>query len=691
MFTRNSALALLMAALLMVALVACAASESRAPAEQVPETAAERSAAAEQDSMPEAAGERPASQEPASPMDSVEPAAAPSPQTGYSEPMPQPDSMPGAASHSPSGPTPAPQAAMPQAASGEPEEPVEVAKEVVVEAPAEAYAQQAEPADANAYRSNATGRLGPAGPAGAAGPTSPEGSDGTVTFSITGSSGGPPSPTVSAPSTGGNAQPQPGATTFQDNPRRPTVSTYEDAVSTFSLDTDRTSYRLALNWAWQGYDVEPDSVRAEEWINSFNYGYARPSDASQFAIYTDVFRHPLDNGKHIARVAFQAPDVRDDGSPLNVTLVLDASGSMAEGNRVEIARAAADAIRRSLRPQDRIAVVHFSEEVLRGLTVAHASPGDRKVSNSIDRLRPGGATNVQAGLNLGVELADEARRSRPEAVNYIILMSDGVANVDATNPFAILETAADRSDRNPLRLITIGVGIENYNDYLLEQLAQHGNGWYRYLDNVDQARQTFSQENWLNLALPFADQTRAQVTWDPNLVSAWRIVGYENRVTSDESFTQNRKEFAEIPSGAATTVFYELELTGRLESRTASTARLGDVELRWVEPRTGVSREQYGAVSGRWRQNFDAVGDPLLRLGTLVALSADRYSGLPLTAYAGYAQVNWELQELLHRLYNLQGELGHLAAYGDFMLLLETMTRYIPPTPQPSGDSGYSP
>ena len=676
MFIKNPVPIFLVGMLLALALVACGASQSEAPAQAVPETVAERSASVEQGSTTDTTGARAASQEPAGPMGSSEPAAAPSPQTGYPESMAQPELMDSAKGYSAPVPTAVPQAAMSRAASVEPEAPVAVEKEVVVEA---------EPADTIAYRANSTG---PAGLASSSGPDG--GSDGTVTFSITESAGGPPSPT-SAPSTASSRQAQPGATTFQDNQRRPTVSTYEDAVSTFSLDTDRTSYRLALNWARQGYDIEPDSVRAEEWINSFNYGYARPSNDTEFAIYSDLFRHPVDGNKHIARVAFQAPDVQDNSLPLNVTLVLDASGSMAEGNRVEIARAAASAIRQSLRPRDSIAVVHFSEDVLRDMTVKHSNPDEREVQRSIDRLQPGGATNVQAGLNLGVQLADEARWRRPDSINYVILMSDGVANVDATNPFAILETAGDYDDSNPLRLVTIGVGIENYNDYLLEQLAQHGNGWYRYLDNAPQARDTFSRENWLNLALPFADQTRAQVTWDPSRVSTWRIVGYENRVTSHESFTQNRKEFAEIPSGAATTVFYELELTGQLDSRQASTVKLGDVELRWVEPRTGVSREQYGSITGHWRQDFDVLADPLLKLGTLVALSADRYSGMPSPTYTGYANVNWELHELLRQLGALQKNLGHLAAYGDFALLLETMVRYIPPAPQPSGDSGYSP
>ena len=134
----------------------------------------------------------------------------------------------------------------------------------------------------------------------------------------------------------------PSATTFQDYLRERFVSTAADAVSTFSLDTDRTSYYLALNWARAGYEVDPDSVRAEEWINSFDYQYERPLRNDSFAITSDVFRHPLDSGMHMARIAFQAPEANYDATPVNVTLVLDASGSMDTGNRVAIAREAAE-------------------------------------------------------------------------------------------------------------------------------------------------------------------------------------------------------------------------------------------------------------------------------------------------------------------------------------------------------------
>ena len=478
----------------------------------------------------------------------------------------------------------------------------------------------------------------------------------------------------------------PGATTFQNYGRTPYVKTSADAVSTFSLDTDRTSYFLALAWAQSGYAVEPDSVRAEEWVNAFSYDYDPPRDDRSFAITSDVVEHPLGGGRHLVRLAFQAPHVRDD-VPLNVTLVLDASGSMSSGNRVAIAREAAEAIRSSLGSDDRIAVVHFTTDVIGQYTVEHSRPGDEDVAWSIDRLEPHGSTNVQAGLDLGVRLADEARRERPDAYNYVILMSDGVANVDATNPFAILDSSPDTDHRNPLRLITVGVGIENYNDYLLEQLAQHGNGWYRYLDTTAQARETFSRENWLALSTPFADQARAQVTWDPALVSSWRIVGYENRVTPDHTFEQNRREFAELPSGAATTAFYEVVLQD--ETR-RGLATLGEVEVRWVDPRSGDTYQQAALLEGRTDAPFDA-GDRHLRFGAIVALASDRYSALSVQlegAKIDIAGLGADMTALRAELDSLYERMSTLQSYQDFSFLLERMTARVEELG--GGSSGYS-
>ncbi|MCY4617728.1 MAG: von Willebrand factor type A domain-containing protein [Chloroflexi bacterium] len=410
----------------------------------------------------------------------------------------------------------------------------------------------------------------------------------------------------------------PGSTNFEDYATTGWRETVDDDTSTFSLDVDRTSYFLALNWVEAGYAIEPASVRTEEWINAFDYNYELPGSGDSFAVTTDIAEHPLHDDLHLVRIATQAPEFVDN-TPLNVTLVLDASGSMNEGNRVGIAKAAAESIRRGLSRDDRLAVVLFSDSIVD--YAEHHRPDDRDVIQVIDNLYPRGSTNVQAGLNMAVEFADDVRRDRPNAYNYVILMSDGVANVDATDPFAILSTAEDRDDSNPLRLITVGVGIQNYNDVLLEQLAQHGNGWYRYLQDVGHARSTFSRENWLALSIPFADQTRAQVRWADDSVLAWRLVGYENRVTADRNFEQDRKEFAEIPMGSATTVFFEVELTS--DAMREGIIDLGEVELRWLVPLSDDSRSQQVQIVSDVSEFGD---DAMLDLGSIVALAADRYS-----------------------------------------------------------------
>ncbi|MXX17989.1 MAG: DUF3520 domain-containing protein [Dehalococcoidia bacterium] len=484
---------------------------------------------------------------------------------------------------------------------------------------------------------------------------------------------------------------QPEDTTFRDYSRLPFIATAVDPVSTFSLDVDRTSYLLALTWTKNHYNVEPDSVRAEEWVNAFDYDYPLPNDSGAYGITTAASGHPLEANLHLVRIAFQAPQLPDD-TPLNVTLVLDASGSMASGNRVAIAREAAETIRQSLSARDRIAVVHFTTRVIDAYTVEHTTPDDEDIVSSIARLNPHETTNVQAGLNLGVRLADAARRERPDAFNYIILMSDGVANVDVTDPFGILGSSPETDSLNPLRLITIGVGLGNYNDYLLEQLAQHGNGWYRYLNDTEQARETFSRENWLALSTPFADQTRAQVTWDPGVVKAWRILGYENRVTPDHTFEEAHKEFAEIYSTAATTVFYEVELHGDDGAMKGGDApvTLGSVEVRWVDPSSGEGRSQRADIAGRVDSRFDSGDDSLFRLGAIVALAADRYSALSAeheNAEPDAASIHGDLSTLREELRLLRLELSGTEAYRDFRFLLGELTDFAAERAGSSDDS----
>ena len=463
----------------------------------------------------------------------------------------------------------------------------------------------------------------------------------------------------------------PGEANFRDYEESVWAITSEDDTATFSLDSDRSSWSVAVNYVNSGYFIEPASVRAEEWINAHDYQYELPDDPTEFGVTVDLIPHPLrKEDLHLLRIGLQAP-VIERTHPVNVMFVADASGSMAEGNRIDIARASLQALWATLHPDlDRVGMIQFSVDPIPSSLVPHTRPDSEFLQASIDRLLPYYGTNVQAAINLGVQLANDARQAWPESDNYVVLISDGVANVDATDPFAILRSAGEDDETNPIRLITIGVGIGHYNDVLLEQLAQYGNGWYYYIDSAEQAWETFTPENWLRLSTPFADQTRAQVRWNSDTVAAWRVIGYENRRTSDESFSEDRKEFAELPSGTAVTIFVELELTAEAKSQSSDEIELGEVEVRWLTPRSQESNRQEHGLAVK----ETGAPDPLVQLGAIVALAADRYGSLEYVGDPAAIDVNAELR-VLHEMLQIEvlGKIDDVETADDLASVMESL------------------
>ena len=473
------------------------------------------------------------------------------------------------------------------------------------------------------------------------------------------------------PSQGTDPAVAPSETNFKDYEESVWALTAEDDTGTFALDSDRASWSVAINYVRNDYAVEPSSVRPEEWVNAHDYQYPSPNADNEFGVTLDLIKHPLKPDElHLLRIGLQAPLIERTRA-VNVIFVVDASGSMAEGNRLDIARAVLQALWASLVPElDRVGQLQFSVDPIPSSFVPHTRPDSEFLQASIDRLLPYYGTNVQAGINLGVQLANDARQAWPDSDNYVVLISDGVANVDATDPFAILESAGEADQNNPIRLITIGVGIGHYNDVLLEQLAQYGNGWYYYMDSPEQAWETFTPENWLRMSTPFADQSRAQLRWNPETVESWRVIGYENRRTSDESFSEDRKEFAELPSGTAVTIFVELELTEEAKSRASEQIELGDVEVRWLTPRSDESNRQ----EVRLAVSTVSAPDPLLQLGAIVALAADRYGSLKYVGDPESAAVNAELQTLSDLLHSqVAGGVEQGETVDDLIWILESL------------------
>jgi Ca-activated chloride channel family protein len=309
---------------------------------------------------------------------------------------------------------------------------------------------------------------------------------------------------------------------------------------------------------------------------------------------------------------------------------------------------------------DKVAIVAYNTEaevVLEPTSVADA----RDIVDAILDLSAGGSTNAEAGLRLGYELADESFDR--DAVNRVILLSDGVANVGNTGPEAILETIGEQSRRG-IDLVTIGVGIATYNDVLLEQLADQGNGWYAYVDTAEEAERLFQDQLTTSLETVARD-VKVQVEFDPDYVREYRLIGFENRDIADEDFRDDRVDAGDINAGHSVTALYEVALEREAYRTDASFA---SVRVRWAEAETGRTEEIEGDVT--------------------TALLADRFAEASgdfqlVSSVAAYAEVlresRWvrglELEDLLDEVEELPWPEIDDDAAAEFMDLLEDAVR----------------
>jgi Ca-activated chloride channel homolog len=271
-----------------------------------------------------------------------------------------------------------------------------------------------------------------------------------------------------------------------------------------------------------------------------------------------------------------------------------------------------------LRPHDRIAIVEFGSDAR---VVLDSTPAqDRNaILAAIDELQPGGSTNAVAGLTLGYRLAADALREG--GINRVILASDGVANVGTTDPAQIV--AQVRPDASlGIQLVTVGFGMGNYNDTLMEQLADKGDGFYAYVNSLDDARALFEQQLTSTLDTVALD-ARAQVEFDPGVVASYRLIGYENRALPDQQFRDDRVDAGAIGAGHASTALYALRLTEEGEA----SGRIGTVRVRWTDPDTRKAEEL--AREPRMEDLATSFRDtePTFQLDAIVAAAAERFRG----------------------------------------------------------------
>ena len=421
----------------------------------------------------------------------------------------------------------------------------------------------------------------------------------------------------------------PAGVTFQDPGTNPWVDPARDDKSTFALDVDTASYTIAQTYVHDGNQPDPASVRVEEWVNAFGQEYPAP-ETDAFAIVADGGPTPFTAADEVLlRIGLQARTVANrDREQASLTFVIDTSGSMEQGDRLEMVKDAMRILIRGLDKNDRVAIVSFGSDaqVILGPTPADQ---DGTILDAIDRLHPGGSTNLEAGLRLGYELA---RRTLTEnGIDRIVLASDGVANVGLTDSASILD-AVHRDAAAGIELVSVGVGMGNYNDTLLEQLADHGDGFYAYINTRDEARKLFST-NLTSTLQTVALDAKAQVAFDRETVAAYRLVGYENRAIPDRSFSSDSVAAGAIGAGHAVTALYALRLAPGAGPR----GHLARVTVRWTNPDTGRTQDLGRDIATSDLAGSFSATDPHFRLDAIVAQTAEVLRG---SEFAGRTSIS---------------------------------------------------
>jgi Ca-activated chloride channel family protein len=420
--------------------------------------------------------------------------------------------------------------------------------------------------------------------------------------------------------TGGNALPNDepyDAMFFQHYGVNPFIPADEDALSTFAVDVDNASYTVMRRYVELGNLPPKDAVRLEEFVNFFRQGYPR-FETPDFRILVDGAPSPFGAGYHLMRVGIRGRMIDErDRKPATLVFVVDVSGSMAREDRLELVKRALGLLVDRLRPGDEVGIVVYGSEgrVLlhpvrigeddfaedpdwrddrersdRGrdderwngegedgdvrfrpanLRPPRRSDARERILASIESLHPEGSTNAEEGIRLGYEMARS--QYRPGAINRILLCSDGVANVGRTGPESILKQIRDEADRG-IMLTTVGFGMGNYNDVLMEQLADRGDGSYYYVDDLDEARRVFV-ENLTGTLQTIARDAKVQVEFDPKRVLRYRLLGFENRDVADRDFRNDKVDAGEIGAGHEVTALYEVKLAEGVESGTLATVR----------------------------------------------------------------------------------------------------------------------
>ncbi|HVL68113.1 MAG TPA: VWA domain-containing protein, partial [Vicinamibacterales bacterium] len=335
-------------------------------------------------------------------------------------------------------------------------------------------------------------------------------------------------------------------------------------LSTFSLDVDTASYANVRRFLNEGRLPPVDAVRIEEMINYFKYDYPAPRGDAPIGVTTEFAATPWNPKTRLALIGVRAAPLRQNGVPArNLTFLLDVSGSMSPPNRLPLVKTAMLMLVDTLRPQDTVSIVVYAGN---SGVVLKPTSGDRKaeIRQAIERLQAGGSTNGGAGITLAYELA--AANFVKDGVNRVILATDGDFNVGVTSQSELTRLIEQKRETG-IFLSVLGVGDHNLQDATMEMLANKGNGNYGYLDSIQEARRVLIAEAGATL-VTVAKDVKLQVEFNPRFVSAYRLIGYENRLLRREDFNNDRIDAGEVGAGHVVTALYEIVPAGEREPGT---------------------------------------------------------------------------------------------------------------------------
>ena len=340
----------------------------------------------------------------------------------------------------------------------------------------------------------------------------------------------------------------------------PVHAVAEQPVSTFSIDVDTGSYANIRRFLTQTGRLPPaDAVRIEEVINYFDYGYAKPTDGKPFAVHTETVDSPFRSGAKLIRIGIQAKEVSQAAlPPANLVFLVDVSGSMYSRDKLPMVKYTLCTLAHQTRAQDRITLVTYADG---NKVVLPPTPGNQrqKILAALDSLKAGGSTAGENAIQQAYQAAQRAYIRN--GINRILLATDGDFNVGITD-FNTLRSMVAEKRKSGISLTTLGFGSGNYNERLMEQLADAGDGNYSYIDSPEEAQKVLHRQLSSTLAT-VAQDVKIQVEFNPATVKEYRLIGYENRMLAREDFNNDQVDAGDIGAGHNVTALYEIIPAGQ--------------------------------------------------------------------------------------------------------------------------------